>query len=158
MPGSGKSTLGKSLAEQLSIAFVDLDTEIEEQEKISVQAIFENQGELYFRKLEKNKLEELAHLPHPLLIATGGGTPCFHDNMKLMNELGLTIFIDVPIDEIVNRLVATQLEKRPLFKDLSKQELIEKLSNQFEKRKDFYLKAQHIITSEDSIEAIIKQL
>lgn len=158
MPGSGKSTLGKSLAERLSITFFDLDTEIEGQEKRSVQAIFENQGELYFRKLEKAKLEELAYLSHPLLIATGGGTPCFYDNMKLMNELGSTIFIDVPIDEIVKRLISTQLEKRPLFKNLSEQQLMEKLSNQFEERKDFYLKAQYTITGEESIEAIIKRL
>ena len=158
MPGSGKSTLGKALAERLSISFTDLDNEIEEQEKRTIQNIFEVNGEEHFRQLEKNKIEELSYLPVPMLIATGGGTPCFHNNMKLMNEMGVTIFLNLTIEELVTRLVATNLETRPLYKGLSHMQLKEKLSSQFEERKLYYEQAQFVFTSKSNIDEIVKAL
>lgn len=158
MPCSGKSTLGKKLANQLSIAFFDLDDEIEKREKISIEQIFSNYNEAYFRQLEKQKLLELAHQAIPMLVATGGGTPCFFDNMQLMNKIGTTIFIDIPVDELATRLRSTNLDSRPLFRGLSHEQLIEKLKDQYTERKKYYKQATYTFDANINIEDILNTL
>lgn len=158
MAGSGKSTLGKKLARQLSIAFCDLDDEIEKEQNRSIQQIFDSDGESFFRKIEKNKLNGLSYLATPMLISTGGGTPCFHDNMKFMNEVGMTVFIDVPIVEIANRLASAPLENRPLFRGLTNVELSEKLTVQHKERKVYYQQAQYTFNENSSVAEIVKIL
>ncbi|MFM8739263.1 MAG: shikimate kinase, partial [Cytophagales bacterium] len=92
LPGSGKTTLGKQLAERLNIRFVDLDTEIEKSEGESIALIFKRFGEDHFRKAESTQLQKWANLNEDFVMATGGGAPCFFDNMEVMNQSGTTIF------------------------------------------------------------------
>ena len=115
MPGSGKTTLGKKLAIEWGISFVDLDAIIELKEGQAIKDIFKEKGEDHFRKLETSALVELAATNEAQVVATGGGTPCFNNNMQTMNESGTTIYLDVPVEELVRRLEADKAGDRPLL-------------------------------------------
>src|SRR6187402_3759097 len=99
LPGSGKTTLGRKLATTLKIPFVDLDHEIEERETISTQVIFKKFGEKYFREVESTVLKAWCERMGSFVMATGGGAPCFFDNMDTINQAGKSIFIDVSASE-----------------------------------------------------------
>ena len=114
LPGSGKSTFGKSLASALNLNHVDLDQLIESKNNKSINALFEIHGEAYFREIERNALQELLDKSSTDILSCGGGTPCFYDNMSRMNAAGLTVFLDIPVATIVKR-VATNHD-RPLLK------------------------------------------
>jgi shikimate kinase len=104
LPGSGKTTVGKDLARKLSVPFLDLDAEIETREKQQIQQLFKTQGESYFRKIESMVLKEWCTSTRDFVMATGGGTPCFFDNMDQINKSGESIFLDVPTKEFANRI------------------------------------------------------
>ena len=127
MPGSGKSTLGKQLAAELTMLFVDLDREIEKQEGKSVSSIFSEKGEEHFRLAESQVLREWAGSQQSFVMATGGGTPCFHRGMEILNQTGLTIFLDVSVQELVARV--EKKSNRPLLKSSTQEELEKKLSD-----------------------------
>jgi shikimate kinase len=114
MPGSGKSTLGLQLADMLLMEFVDLDKLIEEHDGKSIQRLFAEDGEDYFRQLESKLLLECLGSPKSFVMATGGGAPCYYDGMEKINETGLSIFIDVPIDDLLSR--GTKHSDRPLLR------------------------------------------
>lgn len=114
MPGSGKTTLGRELAQHYGYPFLDLDAAIETSAGRSIPAIFETQGQAYFREVEARTLREVLRRPGPLVLATGGGTPCFHDNMACLQAAGLTLWLDVPLPELAARLRAAGLRSRPL--------------------------------------------
>lgn len=112
MPSSGKSTIGRDLAKLLSYQYVDLDALIESSEGKSIATIFAENGEDYFRAREKELLQAI--LPDQRqVIATGGGAPCFFDNMSFIKQNGISIFLDVSVDEIVKRLQNHGVEDRP---------------------------------------------
>src|SRR5690606_29231119 len=115
MPGSGKTTLGRQLAQALDMPFLDLDEVIEDNEQTKVGSIFNTHGEDYFRNQEKILLRTTAMEHHALVMATGGGTPCFFDNLSFMKEHGKVVFIDVPVREITSRLRKDGIAKRPLL-------------------------------------------
>lgn len=142
MPGSGKTATGKRLAKAIGFAFADLDARIAEHAQMPVTEIFARHGEGYFRQLESEQLRQVASGPH--VIATGGGTPCFLDNMDWMNRHGLTIFLDVPLPELVRRLTANAQaqQKRPLFAGKSTEELTESLRKMLQTRLPFYENAR----------------
>ena len=96
MMGSGKSYWAQQLATTYNMNWIDLDSEVEKENMMSIKVIFETEGEESFRIKEKNALHKLAHHKN-LIIATGGGTPCFYNNMQWMNEHGTTIWIDEPV-------------------------------------------------------------
>lgn len=104
MPGSGKSTLGKQLAESLQLPFVDLDAEIEKKESRSIKNIFSENGEVFFRLTESQTLRAWADSEKSFVMATGGGAPCFHQGIDTINATGTSIFLDVSIDELINRV------------------------------------------------------
>ena len=111
--GAGKTTLGKAFARELNIPFIDLDWYIEERLHKSIRELFIERGEASFRELERTMLHEVAEFEN-VIISTGGGTPCFFDNMEYMNEHGQTVFLDVHPDVLFRRLrVATQ--QRPIL-------------------------------------------
>jgi shikimate kinase len=142
LPGSGKTTLGKQLAERLNTRFVDLDTEIEKSEGDSIALIFRRFGEDHFRKAESNELQKWVNVNEDFVMATGGGAPCFFDNMATMNQAGTTIFLDVPAKEIAKR-ISGQSANRPLLLNLSFEELKDKIEFLRSQRKPFYRKAKH---------------
>ena len=115
LPGAGKTTLGRQLAAHFNRPFLDLDAAIEALTGRSVREIFAAEGETHFRSLEATVLREaLRHPGPPLVLATGGGTPCFHNNMALLNDAGPTLWLDVPVDVLAARLPPSEVAKRPL--------------------------------------------
>jgi shikimate kinase len=115
LPGSGKTTLGKKLANALQLPFVDLDKEIEKTEGKPIAEIFSEKKEDYFRQLESSHLKMWCARPDDFVMATGGGAPCFFDNIDVINRSGKSIFLDVPSSEIVRRMSRAGVEKRPLL-------------------------------------------
>jgi shikimate kinase len=142
LPGSGKSTFGKQVARQLNFVFIDLDHLIEKEEGCSIPEIFQNQGEGGFRNLETKHLSQVLEGIEGFVLSTGGGTPCFNENMQLINDKGISVFLDVPIEEIKRRLLLSQLEERPLFAGLAQGELTLKLKSLYEQRLSYYEQAK----------------
>jgi shikimate kinase len=125
---------------------------------ITVKEIFETEGEEFFRKKEKEALHNLSHLKK-IVIATGGGTPCFHDNMQWMNEHGITIWLDEPVETLVESL-KPEKKHRPLLKDLNNAEIKKGLEKILKDRAHFYSQAKYHLKgeniSEESFNEIIK--
>ena len=115
MPGSGKSTIGKKLASQLNYSFLDFDAELERTEGATIKAIFELKGEAYFRQVEAQVLSKVSDQKKNIVIATGGGTPCYYNGLNLMNLTGISVFIDVSPKVLIERLESDVV--RPLLKE-----------------------------------------
>ena len=150
LPGSGKSTIGKALAKGLKISFVDLDKEIEKEEGMTPSEIFAMKKEEYFRKVESKELKRLCTSPSGFVMATGGGTPCFFDNMEVINRSGISIFLDVSAREVSERMLKTDLAKRPLLAKSSGDEVKDRIEFLRSSRISFYKQA-HIIIDGDQI-------
>jgi shikimate kinase len=158
LPGSGKSTLGKQLADELTVPFIDLDQSIEQESGKSIPAIFSEQGEEYFRSLEAVALRQRSKAA-AFVMACGGGTPCFHDNMEFMNASGKTVFLDVPVSEIVKRFSSTQEYKlRPLLNESDPEKLSGKLEDLLKKRLLFYQQAAVTVTGAPSSSDVMAAL
>jgi len=140
--GVGKSTIGKKLARLLGYKFVDTDEIFEEKYKLSIDTFFSKYNEKLFREFESNILESTFQLNNTI-IATGGGTPCFFDAMDKINNSGISIYLKMPVDGIVNRL-ENAIKPRPLVKDKSHEELTLLVEKLLMKRVSSYEKAQII--------------
>ena len=137
--GAGKTTLGKAFARELNVPFIDLDWYIEERFHKSIRELFVERGEASFRELERNMLHEVSEFEN-VIISTGGGTPCFFDNMDYMNGHGQTVFLDPDI--LFNRLrVATH--QRPILQGKTDEELRAFIVDALDKRAPFYLQARY---------------
>lgn len=112
--GSGKSTLGKLLSERMNIPFMDLDTIIETREQQTIAEIFQNRGEEYFRQLESTALKEVLEMKTSYILATGGGTPCFFDQMSMLNKSCSTVYLQCSAQELEKRIAGTS-GVRPLL-------------------------------------------
>ena len=146
MPGSGKSTLGKALSSILNLPLIDTDNEIEQREGIPITSIFREKGEEYFRLLEKEVLRNITNTP--AIIATGGGAPCFFDNMDFINANGLSIWLKVPPTVLAERVLLKE-GSRPLLKDLKGEDLLKNLKQKYERREPFY-KMAHLQYNQDT--------
>lgn len=146
LPGCGKSTLGKQLARHLNVSFIDLDQEIEKLVGLPVREIFKKYGESFFRKQESETLRTVSDSQLDFIMATGGGAPIFHDNMKFMNASGQTVFLDVPTREITSRILQSNKEERPLLASLAPDELKDKIEFLRSQRITFYSQAQTTLT------------
>lgn len=149
MPGSGKSTIGKKLAALLALPFVDLDKVIEEHAGQSIASIFESQGESYFRYMERQMLLETIKRNKNFVMATGGGAPCFFDNLERMKQAGITIFLNMPMAHIVQRMSSKGKAKRPLISGLNQESLEEEFITRFAYRMAYYQQAHYQIKEGD---------
>jgi shikimate kinase len=155
MPGSGKTTLGQPLAEKLSLPFVDQDKEIESREEKTVQQIFAEQGEDYFRQIESQTLRAWAGSSKSFVMATGGGAPCFHNGIEVMNETGISIFLDVDVEQLLERVKNNK--DRPLLHATDLHEKQNKLKSLYEKRLSVYRQA-HLDIRNASVNSILEKL
>jgi len=134
--GCGKTTIGKKLSKALQLPFIDLDTLIEKNENTSINTIFDTFGENYFRELERKYLLKVFEYETGI-IATGGGTPCFFNNMELMNKNGISVFFMASAAALCSRLVAAKTD-RPLLKNKTKEELSFFIQEKLLLREPFY--------------------
>lgn len=155
--GAGKSYWGKLLADALKLPYYDLDEVIAKEEGKSVAAIFASKGEGFFRQKEKEKLRELS-AREQFIISCGGGTPCFNDNMNLMNEAGLTVWLNPPVEAMVERLQRKK-HKRPLIRDLDDGELRAFVEKKLAERRPFYEQSGLVIdTVDETVDTFVKKL
>lgn len=147
MMGSGKSGHGQKLAKLLKFDFVDTDALIETSQRLTVSEIFERKGEDYFRQLEHELLLDFSS-PSNSVIATGGGFPCFGNNMDLMNSIGSTVYLKADAAFLASRL-QTQKSKRPLIAQLSGNDLVAYLKNLLQARESFYLKSKVVLETKN---------
>ena len=144
--GSGKTTLGRALAKALGLTFIDLDNYIELRHCKSINQIFAERGEEGFRNIERNLLHEVCEF-EDVIISSGGGTPCFFDNIDYMNAQGTTIYLQVPNDRLLTRLKIAR-SRRPLLKDKNDEEIEQFIAEQMQRREPFYTKADHAFTAD----------
>lgn len=141
MPGAGKTTLGRGLAVAYEMPFVDLDEEIVRREGRSIPAIFAAEGEAYFREREAAVLRDVVAETPRMVLATGGGTPCFHSNLEVLLETGLTLYVEVPVEKLVGRILAAR-NSRPLLANApDAATLTAQLTETLRYRKQFYTRA-----------------
>ncbi|MCD8185495.1 MAG: shikimate kinase [Rikenellaceae bacterium] len=138
--GCGKTTVGKPLAKALGLSFVDMDHYLTDTCRKTIPQLFEDLGEEGFRKLEHQTLEQLSRQDN-LLIATGGGAPCFFQNMETMNRRGITLYLQVSPEGLAARL-RHGCEKRPLLRGKSPEELLTFIRHALSQREEFYRQAQ----------------
>lgn len=150
--GSGKTTVGRKLALALDYEFVDVDSYIENEEAKSIKSIFSEEGESAFRKLEKEALKKLVKRRNTV-IATGGGLPCFNQNMDSINKYGISIYLLASPQELAQRLLND--EERPLLMNKGGSELTKHISNMLSKRRKYYLQAQIRIRAARNPDAIV---
>ena len=149
--------MGRSLAKRMDLDFIDLDDEIVKTQRQSISSIFEEKEESGFREIEKQELNNWIARDN-YLMACGGGTPVYSDNMEKMNASGVTVYLDVPQDVILSRLANSQV-KRPLIDGMSELELKDYIGSKIAERKPYYLKAKLWINPiETSLDTIINSL
>jgi shikimate kinase len=157
MMGSGKSYCSKLLAQKLETRVYDLDFLIESNEEKTIAEMFEEDGEEFFRNKEAEILRWFDE-KKDCVVATGGGTPCFNNNIEWMNENGITIWLNEPTEVLVKRL-KPEKEHRPLIKDLTDEELGSFLERKLEERRPYYSQATHtIVFSAMKIKDLVKLL
>jgi shikimate kinase len=147
--GCGKSTIAQKLSGIVSIPYVDLDEFIEKKEKMSIKQIFEDRGEVHFRKLEHIYFLELLNSPEENIIGLGGGTPCYANNHELLIGDGVTsIYLKASIDTLFKRLSSNK-SKRPLIADKNDEEMKEFIAKHLFDRSPYYNYAQHKVNVDD---------
>jgi shikimate kinase len=159
LTGAGKSTIGKLLANKLAYTFLDLDDLIQFETKRTIEHIFEKDSEQEFRKLEQKYLKIAASRKYQV-ISTGGGTPCFFDNMDFIKNNGLSIFLYAPVQIVAERLLNSDPRQRPMLKGKSKEELYDFLETKLAERLPFYARADFSIDTNvpKSPDKIVKTL
>ena len=147
--GCGKTTLGEVLARQMDCRFIDLDEFIEQRQGMTVVQIFDEMGENRFRELETEALHEVASMTD-VIVGCGGGTPCHGDNMALMNQAGVTVWLTTSPERITARLLLPeQKSKRPKINTLPAHEVLPLVKKELQSRSPFYAQAQLQFDSTD---------
>ncbi|WP_372744672.1 shikimate kinase [Lutibacter sp.] len=155
---SGKSAVGRLLAKELNLQFVDLDNFIEENELMSISEIFETKGEIYFRKKESEYLEKLLNFNENSIISLGGGTPCYGNNIELIAKKSKSFYLKASINTIFHRLIG-ETSKRPLVATLGEENLKEFIAKHLFERGVFYDKADFSISvDEKSIKQVVEEI
>ena len=156
---SGKSTIGRRLSKMLSMSFLDLDDYIVEKEEMSVTAIFKEKGEVYFRLIENKYLKEVLSKDENFILALGGGTPCYANNMEEVNKGNtLSIYLQGSTATMINRLIKKK-SKRPLIASLDDDKIPEFVAKHLFERRSFYEQAKLTIKIDDkSKKEVAKEL
>lgn len=139
--GCGKSTLGRAVSRATGLEFIDLDHYIENRFHATVSEIFAARGEEGFRRAEQSMLEEVSQFAD-VIVACGGGTPCFYDNMDVMNRRGTTVWLNTPIERLYERLQRNR-GKRPILAGKSDAELMDFIIDALRARERYYSRAAH---------------
>jgi len=155
---SGKSAVARYISEEYNLRYIDLDSVIHQKEQMTIQDIFKKKGEIYFRKKEQLYLDEILSENSKIVLAVGGGTPCYGQNMNLINKKAISVFIKTPLKTLINRLLAEK-NIRPLVAGLNGADLPEFVAKHLFERSPFYEKAQYIIDAQHkSIAAIASEI
>ena len=158
--GSGKSTIGQTLANELNLSFVDLDHAIEKEIGMSIRDFFEASGELKFRRLENDVLKKVILENSSMILSTGGGTPCYGNNLELMKSALKTkvFYLKASIKTLSERLVSEK-DTRPLIQAIGEEDLPEFIGKHLFERSNFYLQAHHVIDiDQKSVKTIAKEI
>jgi shikimate kinase len=145
--GSGKSTIGQLLSEKLGMDFIDFDKHIEQETGKTIPEIFDTEGEEKFRALEHEYLKNLLNKDH-VVISLGGGTPCFHNNIELINKNGTSVYIEMSVDALLKRL-SNARNKRPLIRNLNEVDMKYFIETNLEKRLPVYRQAHLSVCAEN---------
>lgn len=155
MMSSGKSTLGKKLARALNYKFVDLDKLIEKDQGMDIPSLFSQKGESYFRDVESRILKETIE-NQQVVLATGGGTPCFFDNMDFIKNLGISIFLDVPAADLARRIENHGKDDRPILSGTTSLETT--LQLKIDERLPYYSRADITMKGDIEVKHLLEML
>ena len=155
---SGKTIIANKLSKKLSLNHVDLDEIISRKNKLSIPEIFSKYGEIQFRLLENKNLEKLLSLKEDFILSVGGGTPCYANNMSLINKKSISIYLKASMDTLYNRIIYEK-ENRPLVSNVPNEKLKEFIAKHLFERGTFYTKASITINVDNkSVDAIIEDI
>ena len=158
--GTGKSHISNILSSKLNFKLFDLDQEISNKLELSIAEIFKNHGEIFFRKAEKETLNEILSSEEHLILSVGGGTPVYYDNMERINDKSISIYLRTGVSTLTERLKKNK-HKRPLIAKIADEDLPEFIAKHLFERNSFYSKAHYIVdtdqkTTEEVAEEIIQ--
>ena len=153
---SGKSSIGRIVADMMNYNFIDLDLYIEGQEGHSISQIFSDKGEEYFRDLENKYLKEIVDHHENIILPLGGGAPCFERNWTLLSKT-TSVYLYKSNDELFERLISRK-EKRPLVAALSDIELKDLIDTKMGQRSSFYERADHKVHAVNSKKITAKEI
>ncbi len=145
---SGKTTVGRELANALGCRFIDLDEYIESKHHKTIKQIFESKGEEHFRLIENEALKEVSSFNGDFVISSGGGTSCFYNNIDFMNRNGVTVYLRLEVATLLSRLMESKID-RPLLWGKTREELNSYIIRVLDERKKFYEKAQIIVDADN---------
>ncbi len=157
--GVGKTTVARTLSDCMGLKMIDLDDSISQESGMAISEIFSNKGEAHFRQEERTSLKSHILTEANFVMSTGGGTPCFHQNIELMKDAGIVVWLDLPADQIHVRL-KNDVHTRPLISGLNDQELIDFVQETLAERSSIYAQA-HLRIQPDAnlnIEALAKEI
>lgn len=156
--GTGKSHISNILSTKLNFKLFDLDKEISNKLELSIPEIFEKYGEIFFRKAEKETLEEILNSENNCILSVGGGTPVYYENMKTINAQSVSIYLRTGVSTLTERLKKNK-EKRPLIAKISDEDLPEFIAKHLFERNPYYSKAQYIVdTDNKSTEEVAEEI
>jgi shikimate kinase len=152
MMSSGKTTIGRILAKKLNYTFIDLDALIETDQNTTISKLFSEKGEHFFREIESKILKSLT-INNRLVIASGGGTPCFHNNMEYIKSLGTSVYLDIPASALARRIKSHGKDDRPILSGAESLQTL--LQSKIDERAPFYHQADIHIQGELPIDNIL---